>query len=219
MGADLFHGRGLLFADDAGADVRGASGDHRIAAWVPVLISLLPILKDWDENFGLTNTKLARRRNHGWRRWGGVRPRRKLMVHFWLHGGGARRWPIGPASPAWPASSHEALDGIEQSARFFTAADPETARALLDAKKVAWVPTCDADRTVANSALIVDVPASENSLGPVLDRAPSQAPAFLHPVAQNAVCKLFAPISFRKKRIFHANQLTGRGALTILAPC
>ena len=96
-------------------------------------------------------------------------------------------------------SSHEALDGIEQSARFFLAADPETARAIVLKNKVAWVLAYDADRTVANSALILGLPAPENSLARVLDRTPSQAPPFLQLAAQNSASKLFRVYFFQEK--------------------
>jgi len=103
------------------------------------------------------------------------------------------------SQPGVAGSSHEALTGIEQSARFFVASDAETGRAVLLTNKVGWVLVYDADRTVANSAVILGIPAPENPLGRVLDRTPSQAPPFLQLAAQNASCKVFQVHFFQEK--------------------
>ena len=93
--------------------------------------------------------------------------------------------------PGVAGSSHEALDGIEQSARFFFASDPETAKAVMVKSRVQWVLAYDADRTVANSAALLGIPPPENALGRVLDRTPAQAPAYLQLAAQNSSAKVF----------------------------
>jgi hypothetical protein len=164
---------------------------NRIAAWFLIVISLFPILKDWDEKLWPNEFQTA------------LIGERRLEVVGWrqaarqIDGPFLAPWWWSPATAYWSnqpgvaGSSHEALDGIEQSARFFAAPDPETAEAILRKNKVAWVFAYDADRTVANSALILGISAPENPLGRVLDRTPSQAPAFLQLAAQNAVGKLF----------------------------
>jgi hypothetical protein len=175
---------------------------NRIAAWLLIAISLFPILKDWDEKLWPSEFQtalIAERRSEAvaWR-----------QAAAQIDGPFLAPWWWSPAVAYWSrqpgvaGSSHEALDGIEQSARFFVASDPEIARAILLEKKVAWVLAYDADRTVANSALILGVPAPENPLGRVLDRTPSQAPAYLHLVGQNAVCKAFHVDFFQKKKNF-----------------
>ena len=88
-------------------------------------------------------------------------------------------------------SSHEALPGIEQSAKFFLASDPESANAILVEDGVAWVVAYDADRVISNSSAILATAPPPNPLARVLDRTPSQAPAVLQLSAQNPVAKLF----------------------------
>jgi hypothetical protein len=106
-------------------------------------------------------------------------------------------WWWSPAVAYWSGqpgvagSSHEALPGIEQSARFFLAPDVETAKSILWKNKVVWVLAYDADRTATNSAAILGVSPPERALAVVLDRTPSQAPPFLQFSAQNPACKLF----------------------------
>jgi hypothetical protein len=172
---------------------------NRVAAWLLIVISLFPILKDWDEKLWpneFQTTLIAERRSEAvaWRRAAGQ-----------IDGPFLAPWWWSPAVAYWSSrpgvagSSHEALDGIEQSARFFTAPDPETAQAILLTNKVAWVLAYDADRTVANSAVILGIPVPESPLASVLDRTPSQAPPFLRLAAQNASCKLFQVHFFQEK--------------------
>jgi hypothetical protein len=175
---------------------------NRIAAWLLVVISLLPILKEWDEKLWPNEYQtglIAERRSEAvaWHQAAAQIDAPFLAPWWWSPA--VAYWS---GQPGVSGSSHEALDGIEQTARFFTATDPETARAILVAKKVAWVLTYDADRTVTNSAVILGAPASENSLGRVLERTPSLAPAFLQLVSQNAVCKLFRVHFFQEKENF-----------------
>ncbi|HEY8835449.1 MAG TPA: hypothetical protein VIM09_07665 [Chthoniobacterales bacterium] len=175
---------------------------NRIAGWIVIAVSLYPILKDWDETIWpneFQTALIAERRAEGvaWR-----------QAAAQVDGPFLAPWWWSPAVAYWSGqpgvagSSHEALDGIEKSARFFLASDPETAQAILQKNEVAWVLAYDADRTVANSALVLGVPAPANPLGRVLDRTPSQAPGFLQFAAQNPACKLFRVHFFQEKENF-----------------
>ncbi|HEY2139093.1 MAG TPA: hypothetical protein VGH00_03365 [Chthoniobacterales bacterium] len=175
---------------------------NRVAVWLVVVISLLPVVKDWDEKLWPNEFQAA------------LSAERRLdamglrQIARGINGPFLAPWWWSPALAYWSGqpgvagSSHEALNGIEQSVQFFTAPDPETGRAILLKNKVAWVVAYDAERTVANSALILGIPAPENSIGRVLDRTPSRAPPFLQLVAQNAVCKLFHVHFFQEKENF-----------------
>jgi hypothetical protein len=191
---------GLAFALALPACLGGIA--NRAAGWLLVVISLFPILKDWDEKLWPNEFQLAavaerRMENVGWRR-----------TAVEIDGPFLAPWWWSPALAYWSGqsavagSSHEALPGIEQSARFFLAAEADTARTILEKTKVAWVLAYDADRTVANSAAILGVPPPENSLGRVLDRTPAQAPAFLELSAQNSACKLFRVDFLHEKEDF-----------------
>jgi hypothetical protein len=172
---------------------------NRIAGWIVIALSLFPILKDWDERLWPNEFQTA------------LNAERRTEAVAWrqaaaqIDGPFLAPWWWSPAVAYWSGqpgvagSSHEALDGIEKSAQFFLASDPETAQAILQKDNVAWVLGYDADRTVANSALILGVPPPENSLGRVLDRTPSQAPGFLRFTAQNPACKVFRVHFFQEK--------------------
>ena len=175
---------------------------NRIAGWTLLVISLFPIMKDWDARLWPNESQavlVAERRmeNVGWRRATAQIDGRFLAPWWWSPA--VAYWS---GQPGVAGSSHESLDGIEQSARFYLAADAEAARGILARTKAAWVFAYDADRTVANSAAILGLPAPENPLGRVLDRAPSQAPAFLRLSAQNPACKLFRVHFFQEKEDF-----------------
>jgi hypothetical protein len=175
---------------------------NRIAGWIVIAISLFPILTEWDERLWPNESQdaliLERRAEAvGWR-----------QAATQINGPFLAPWWWSPAvaywsgQPAVAGSSHEALDGIEQSARFFLASDSESAKAILLKNKVAWVFAYDADRIVSNSAAILGVPPPENAFGRVLDRTPSQAPPFLELAAQNPACKLFRVRIFQEKENF-----------------
>ena len=164
---------------------------NRLAGGLLVAISLLPILKDWDEKLWPNEFQvaaIAERRGEkvGWRRMA-ARIDGPFLAPWW--------W--SPAIAYWSGqsgvagSSHEALPGIEQSARFFLATDAGPAQTILEKTKARWVLAYDADRTVANSAAILGVPPPENPFGRVLDRTPTQAPPFLQLAGQNSAGKLF----------------------------
>lgn len=175
---------------------------NRIAGWIVIAISLFPVLKDWDERLWPNEFQTALIAEH---RAEGVAWRQAAAQ---VDGPFLAPWWWSPAVAYWSGqpgvagSSHEALDGIEQSARFFLASDPETARAIVQKSQVAWVLAYDADRVVANSALILGVPPPGNPLGRVLDRTPSQAPGFLRFSAQNPAWKLFRVHFFQEKENF-----------------
>ena len=106
-------------------------------------------------------------------------------------------WWVSPSIAYWSGqpgiagSSHESLNGIEDSARFFISEDFQQAREILQKDKVAWVFAYDSDRVAQNSAAILNEALPANPLCRVLDRRPSQAPRFLNFSAQNPTCKLY----------------------------
>jgi hypothetical protein len=168
---------------------------NRIAGWVALAISLFPILTAWDERLWPNESQNAlnlerRAEAFGWRQAAThlAAPSEAPFLAPWWWSPAVAYWS---GQPGVAGSSHEALDGIERSARFFLASDPETARAILLKTKPAWVLVYDADRTVSNSAALLGVSPPENPLGRVLDRTPAQAPAFLQLASQNAACKVF----------------------------
>jgi hypothetical protein len=171
----------------------------RVAGYLLFAISCWPILKDWDERLWPNEFQAAlaaerRMEGVGWR-----------TIAKEIDGPFIASWWWSPAVAYWSrqpgvaGSSHEALPGIERSARFFLATDADAADAIVREAKVVWVVAYDAERTTTNSAAILGVPPPENALASVLDRRPSQAPAFLELATQNSAAKLFRVRFFPKK--------------------
>jgi hypothetical protein len=106
-------------------------------------------------------------------------------------------WWISPLVAYWSGqpgvagSSHESLDGIADSARFFLSENPLTAREILEHRRVGWVFAYDSDRVAANSALILDMPIGAHPLCRTIDRTPAQVPRYLIFSGQNATAKIF----------------------------
>lgn len=172
---------------------------NRIAGWSLFAICLFPILKDWDENLWPNEFQRGvvaerRRENIGMRRVATEIDAPFLAPWWW-----SPALAYWSGQPGVAGSSHEALPGIEQSARFFLASEPETARAILSNSRVEWVVAYEGHRTAANSAAIMGVVPPENPLNDILDRTPSQAPPFLQLSAQNSAAKLYRVHFFQEK--------------------
>jgi hypothetical protein len=166
-----------------------------VAVWIAVVLSTYPILRDWDERLWPNEAELARRMEQRIESAGirdlaltlrspEVRP---FLAPWWLSPSIAY-WS---GQPGVAGSSHESLNGIEDSARFFLSEDLQKAREILEKRRVAWVFAYDSDRVAQNSAAILNGPRPLQPLCRVLDRTPSQAPPFLIFSAQNPTCKLY----------------------------
>jgi MFS family permease len=170
----------------------------RTAVWVAFILSIFPILRDWDEKLWPNEAAYVRRieqRNESVQlrdlalnlQSSEVRP---FLAPWWLSPSIAY-WS---AQPAVAGSSHESLPGIEESARFFLARDWRTARKILEDRRVAWVIAYDFERVAQNSAAILGLALPQHPLCFVLDRTPAQAPRFLVFSAQNESGKLYRSV-------------------------
>ena len=165
------------------------------AVWIAFVLSMFPILRDWDERLWPNEAQLADRVE---RRIESAQIRdlslslRSPEVHPFL-----APWWLSPSIAYWSGqpgvagSSHESLNGIEESARFFLSENLQKAREILEKRHVAWVFAYDSDRVAQNSAAILNEPLRREPLCRVLDRTPSQAPPFLVFSAQTPACKLY----------------------------
>jgi len=165
------------------------------AIWVSFVLSMLPILRVWDERLWPNEAELAR---HMEQRIESAQIHelalslRSPEVHAFL-----APWWLSPSIAYWSGqpgvagSSHESLNGIEDSARFFLSEDLQQAREILEKRHVAWVFAYDSDRVAQNSAAILNELRPLQPLCRVLDRTPSQAPPFLIFSAQNPTFKLY----------------------------
>jgi hypothetical protein len=167
----------------------------RAAVSIAFVLSIFPILRDWDERLWPNETELARRveqRNDSVQ----LRElalnlqsseRRPFLAPWWLSP------PIAywSGQPGVAGSSHESLNGIEDSARFFLSADLQAAREILRKRRVAWVIDYDFERLARNSSAILGVGVPQYPLCFILGRTPAQAPRFLVLSAQNEAGKLY----------------------------
>lgn len=166
-----------------------------VAVWIAFVLSMFPILRDWDERLWPNEAQLAM---HIEQRIESAQIRdlalslRSPGVHPFL-----APWWLSPSIAYWSGqpgvtgSSHESLNGIEDSARFFLSEDLQEAREILEERRVAWVFAYDSDRVAQNSAAILNEPRPLQPLCRVLDRTPSRAPPFLIFSAQTPTCKLY----------------------------
>ena len=165
------------------------------AVWIAFALSMFPILRDWDERLWPNETQLAAQVE---RRTESVQLRELALslrspdVHPFL-----APWWLSPSIAYWSGqpgvagSSHESLNGIADSARFFLCDDLQRAREILQNHRVAWVCAYDFDRVAQNSAGILNQALPLHPLCRVLDRTPGQAPHFLIFSAQTAAFKLY----------------------------
>jgi hypothetical protein len=166
-----------------------------VAVWIAFVLSAFPILRDWDEKLWPNEAQLASRVERRIEsaqirdlalslRSSDVRP---FLAPWWLSPSIA----YSSGQPGVAGSSHESLNGIEDTARFFVSEDLQKAREILEKRHVAWVFAYDSNRVAQNSAAILNEAVPAQPLCRVLDRTPSQAPAFLIFSAQNPTCKLY----------------------------
>ena len=167
----------------------------RVAVWIAFLLSMFPILRDWDETLWPSDVQSARRveqRNESVQlrdlalnlRSSDVRP---FLAPWWL----SPSIVYWSGQPGVAGSSHESLSGIEDTARFFLSEDVHKEREILENHRVTWVFAYDSERVAQNSAAILNKALPLRPLCRVLDRTPTQAPRFLIFTAQNAACKLY----------------------------
>ena len=167
----------------------------RAAISIAFVLSILPILRDWDERLWPNETQLAARveqRNEAVQVRDLALNLQSSDVHPFL-----APWWLSPSIAYWSeqpgvaGSSHESLNGIADSARFFLSEDLQKAREILQSHGAFWVFAYDGDRVAQNSAAILEQAPPQHPLCRVLDRTPGQAPRFLILSAQTAVFKLY----------------------------
>jgi len=167
----------------------------RTAVWIAFVMSIVPILRDWDTKLWPDEAEYVRRieqRNESMQ----LRDlalnlqsseNRPFVAPWWLSPSIAY-WS---GQPGVAGSSHESLSGIADSARFFLAEDWRSAREILENRKVTWVITCDSEPVAKNSSAILKRAVPPRPLCYVLDRTPAQVPRFLVFSAQNGIGKLY----------------------------
>ncbi len=167
----------------------------RGAVWTAFVLSMLPALQFWDGQIWPNETDSAGRIEH---RNEAIQLRELAMTirsaetHPFL-----APWWLSPSIAYWSGqpgiagSSHEALDGIAESARFFLGNDLQGGREILRNRRVDWVLAYDWERVAQNSASLLGASFPDHAIGRILDRTPGLAPPFLVLAGQNQAAKLF----------------------------
>jgi len=171
----------------------------RILVWSIFIVSLFPILRDWDAQLWPNESEYVRRieqRNESVRLHElavNLRSseRRSFLAQWWLSPAIAY-WS---GQPGVAGSSHESLPGIADSARFFISQDWETTHKILENRRVAWVIVYDSERAVENSAEILGLAMPQNAVCVVLEKNATHAPRFLVLSAQNGLMKLYRVVA------------------------
>jgi len=166
-----------------------------MTVWFAFALSILPILREWDERIWPNEAELARqveRRNESIQLRQLALAIRSTEKHPFL-----AAWWLSPAIAYWShqpgvaGSSHGSLGGIVDSARFFLTQDLQGAREILKNRGVEWVFAYDSDRMQENSASLLGAAIPEHPLCRTIDRTPTQAPRYLIFSGQNGTAKLF----------------------------
>ena len=167
----------------------------RTAVWIAFALSIFPILGDWDERLWPNETEYGRRveqRNESVQLRDLAINLKSSEAHPFL-----APWWISPSIAYWSGqpgvagSSHESLEGVGDSARFFLAEDWGMARVILGEHKVTWVLAYDSERVARNSAAVLGVAVPRQALCSILDRTSVKVPRFLAFSAQNGAGKLY----------------------------
>ncbi|MDP9185931.1 MAG: hypothetical protein M3O72_01060, partial [Verrucomicrobiota bacterium] len=167
----------------------------RVAVWTAFVLSMLPVLEFWDARLWPNEAALAaqiERRNESKQLRALATAIRSEQPRAFL-----APWWLSPSISYWSrqpgvaGSSHETLDGIAESARFFLATDFLSAREILRNRRVEWVLAYDWERVAQSSGDLLGATVPDHAIGRILDRTPGQAPPYLVFSGQNQTAKLF----------------------------
>ena len=173
----------------------------RSLVWLAFILAAVPLAKDWDERLwpnealqaaraertaemiGLRQLALAMRSDQ-------IRP---FLAPWWL----SPALAYWSGQPGVAGSSHEAIAGTLDSARFYVTTEPAEALRILESRQVSLVVAYDADRVAGNSGQLLGHQVAEHALCYVLDRAPALSPRFLVLEVQSPAGKLFQVANYR----------------------
>jgi hypothetical protein len=151
--------------------------------------ALFPIAQAWDHAFG--NEELARRAENK------IEQLELLTISSQIDGAFIAPWWFSPAlsyrsrQPGLGGSSHESIEGIVETSKFFETSNAGKAKQIIEHSDVSWIVSYDADRVAQNSAQILGNPVPKNAWCYLLDRRASEVPPFLRLITQTGHFKLF----------------------------
>src|SRR5947207_7863368 len=138
------------------------------------------------------------------------------MDRSWRPGGGVRRLRIGRASPAWPALRMKRSRGSRKARDFLRPRIPGPHEAFYSrTRSVGSWPTTRSEPWRIQRSFSARPHPKIRWAASWTGRHRGHRP-FFDWRPKTPFANSFTFIFFRKKRIFHANQLTGYGAVTIM---
>ena len=152
-------------------------------------VALFPIAQAWDHAFA--DEELARRAENK------IEQLELRAISSQIDGAFIAPWWFSPALGYWSrqaavaGSSHESIEGIVETAKFFETSIAEEAMQVINRHNVIWIVSYDADPVAQNSAQILGNPVPKNAWCYLLDRRASEVPPFLRLIAQTGHFKLF----------------------------
>jgi hypothetical protein len=152
-------------------------------------VALFPIAQAWDQAFA--DEELARRAENK------IEQLELRAISSQIDRAFIAPWWFSPALSYWSrqpgvgGSSHEGIEGIVETARFFETSIAEEAMQVINRHNVNYIVSYDADRMAQNSAQILGLSTPQNAFCYLLDRRPSEAPIFLRLITQTGHFKLF----------------------------
>jgi hypothetical protein len=178
-------------------------------AWAVFVASLWPVLKDWDAR--LFPEELAQDRVEMQR--AEIPALRDLVMASTGENAGPvlGPWWLSSAIAYWTGnpcvagSSHESLPGIMDTARFFLSTSPDSAAAILRARRVRWVLADDPSRVIANSASLLAVTPPPETLAATLMDHSDEVPKFLQEWKGKSATRADGLRFFRLYRVDDAN--------------
>ncbi|HEY3898576.1 MAG TPA: hypothetical protein VGM54_08190 [Chthoniobacter sp.] len=151
--------------------------------WMPFVICLWPILKDWDSRlFPDDFTQDRQTVNRG-----EMVALRGLAVEAIGANGGPflASWWLSPAIAYWSrqpgvaGTSHESLPGIVDTAHFYLSANPSDAATILMRRPVHWVLAGDPQQEISTSSILLGVAPPKMPMATILYDHPENAPDYL----------------------------------------
>lgn len=169
---------------------------QRWLVWTLFLLSLWPVLRNWDERLFPDEPRVAllaqqRRQNSALRDLAEhLRSAEKipLLAPWWL----SPALAYWSGQPAIAGSAHEGLAGIVDSARFYIAPNFNEANTILKKRAVGAVVICDPAQIVETSASLLFQPQPKTTVAQLLYERPHSAPRFLTLTYTNALFKIFS---------------------------
>ena len=162
--------------------------------WIVFILSLWPVGRAWETRTHPSPAEQARRQElvaeavmlHDVARFLATEPPGGVLAPWWISPPLARL----SGHPCVAGSSHQSLPGTADTARFYLAADDDTAQAILRRRQVRYIVTDAPERIIPTSAALLEISPPKNPMIVRLARG-RDVPSYLQPVFANAFHRVY----------------------------